>query len=336
MERFILSESSLGSFKTIKFRDAELKSELETALTGATILSFKREFNGETLNFIDGYQTEKELAELSGSRSAIMAPFTNRIKDGIYKFEGAQYKLPFINGKSMHGLLRNREFKLIKSETTKNEIRAVFHCADLRKNAFTGYPFDIDVYVKLAFNGEKIALEIEAENMGETPAPFGTGWHPYFKIGEESVDNLILSVPFKTFIKLDESYLPLAGKAAYKTIKKDDELNFTPSLKPEQREISARKINQCYADPIKNGSDFIETKLISYKQKLELSVYQERGVVYVFTGDGLKSRARKSVAIEPVEFITDSFNRTELKEELLIAPGKKKSFKFGIKLSKIK
>jgi aldose 1-epimerase len=61
-------------------------------------------------------------------------------------------------------------------------------------------------------------------------------------------------------------------------------------------------------------------------------VFQERGLMHVFTGDTLARRPRGALALEPVEFMTNAFNRPECREALALAPGAERSFRFGVEV----
>jgi galactose mutarotase-like enzyme len=66
----------------------------------------------------------------------------------------------------------------------------------------------------------------------------------------------------------------------------------------------------------------------------EIEIFQQGGVTLVYSGDQLTSRKRHSIAIEPMQYITNAFNRKELKEKVLIKPGEKSIFNFGVKAGK--
>jgi aldose 1-epimerase len=51
--------------------------------------------------------------------------------------------------------------------------------------------------------------------------------------------------------------------------------------------------------------------------------------MHVFTGDTLERDQRRSIALEPVEVITNSFNRAELVEHITLAPDSHRSFRCG-------
>lgn len=55
-------------------------------------------------------------------------------------------------------------------------------------------------------------------------------------------------------------------------------------------------------------------------------------VMRVFTGDTLPRDQRTSVAIEPVEAMTNAFNRPEFASAIEITPGETRRFRCGAKL----
>jgi len=64
----------------------------------------------------------------------------------------------------------------------------------------------------------------------------------------------------------------------------------------------------------------------------ELSVWQDRGLVHVFTGDTVARGRRASIAIEPVEVMTDAYNRPDCAAAIRLEPGTRRSFRFGVDL----
>ena len=91
-----------------------------------------------------------------------------------------------------------------------------------------------------------------------------------------------------------------------------------------------RWLDYCYTDCKKSGNGLIESCLLDPETGLEITVFQESGYVYAFSGDTIQHRPRQSMAIEPVQHMTNFFNRPELKKQVTLSPGETSSFKFGI------
>jgi aldose 1-epimerase len=62
-------------------------------------------------------------------------------------------------------------------------------------------------------------------------------------------------------------------------------------------------------------------------------VWQERGVMHVFTGDTLQRDARRSVALEPMECMANAFNRPEWSDEIRLETGAERVYRCGLEPS---
>lgn len=93
MTEFTITESTLGSSPVVVVSGADGAVTASIALRGATLLSWVVTDAGEPIELVDGYATEQELLEQHGVRNGIMAPFTNRQRDGRYEFDGESHDL---------------------------------------------------------------------------------------------------------------------------------------------------------------------------------------------------------------------------------------------------
>ncbi|MCU7491227.1 MAG: aldose 1-epimerase [Bacteroidota bacterium] len=333
MSRYIHTESKFGSFKTIILKDTLSGSSVEIALRGATLLNFFIPLKNKLFNIIDGYQTPKELEEQSGARSCIMAPFSNRIEGGFYEFDDAQHQMynP-VNPQreAIHGFARVIDFEVKKVTTDEHKAELILFTNKLRKDAFKGYPYAVDVEVKFVLKDNELHVDITGHNKGTEAAPFGSGWHPYFKTSDEGVDHLVLTIPASSVIIVDEKLIPLSGEDAYLPISEMPEADFRPSKDIYQNTIGDREVNYCYAD-LQAGSDgIIRSTIRDPKNGLKITVFQKGGVFYAYSADEVKYRPRMSIALEPVQYITNSFNRPELKDKMTLKPGCSVTFSFGV------
>jgi aldose 1-epimerase len=86
MSSFGVEEGRLGSLETLHLTDSGSGSSAVVARRGATLLSWDSAIVGG--GNIDGYVDEDELVSQDGVRSGVMAPFSNRIRNGTYRFDG--------------------------------------------------------------------------------------------------------------------------------------------------------------------------------------------------------------------------------------------------------
>lgn len=332
--RFEVNNSSLGEFKTLLINDKKTKCKIEIALRGATLLSYYVKLAQNIFDIIDGFQSQDELASGTAARCWIMAPFANRIENGIYNFLGKTYFIKPIppRNQAIHGFTSNVDFKIIDTESNDEEIIITFYTNIIRPGVFDGYPFGVDVYIKYIFNGLKLNIEVIAKNVGNEPAPFGTGWHPYFRTSEKGIDHLILTLNANQLIITDKNLIPLKDEKAYGRLSEYLDFNFKDTRKSEERVIKNRVLDNCFANLRVDENGNSSTTLYDPTNNLQIKIFQKGGLTLVFSGDTLPERQRKSIAIEPVQFMTNAFNRPELEEKIRINPGKESRFKFGIEV----
>jgi aldose 1-epimerase len=176
-------------------------------------------------------------------------------------------------------------------------------------------------------------MEIVGENVGARPAPFGCGWHPYFKTSEHGIVRLVLSVPAQGVIRTDDRLLPLEGQAAYGALEGTPDLDFRPTRPAASRRLGKAVLDRCFYGLSADPDGLSRTRLEDPDTGLTLTVVQEGGLMHVFTGDTLPIRPRASIALEPVQFMTNAFNRPEVKDRIALPPGQTSVFRFGVEAS---
>ena len=301
-------------------------------LRGATLVSWQIHQDGELVELTDGYRDQAELLEQSGVRNGVLAPFPNRVADGRYRFAGHEYDLlPGVKGDRTvyHGFARDVPFVLESATTTAEAARIVLRTNEIRPGRFDGYPFALDLTVTYTIAKSEIALEIHAVNVGDTAAPYAAGWHPYFRLdnGTHTIDDLELRLPANTLIRTDHALIPTDGPDCRIDLNELPEMDFR-----DGSVLGGRIIDACYAD-LRFGPDGrAETALRDSRTGRELRVWQESGFMHIFTGDTLPRDQRKSVAIEPVEAMTNAYNRKDFAPAITITPGQSRRFRCGARL----
>ncbi len=336
MNRFELKEAALGKFKTIQLIDNETRTKFEVALKGATPLSFDTHFDGKFFSVLDGFANEEELDKGSGARNWIMTPFANRIRNGKYFFYGEEYQMQPVPPRNsvIHGYTSHELFEIDNVETEKEFIKVALLNKSIRPNVYKGYPFSLDVRVTFILSGTKVTINVAGKNTGCKPLPFFCGWHPYFKTSDKGIEHLILTIDAQSNILMDNNYLPLDGDEAYARILDFPALNFQSQLKNVERIINGRIIDNCFANLYFDDEGIARSILFDPENNLEITLFQKGGVTLVFTGDTLKERKRKSLAIEPMQALTNTFNRSELIDQFTIDAGNEKSFNFGFEVKR--
>jgi aldose 1-epimerase len=319
MTRFSVTPGTFGSFETLVLRDSHSGAEAVMASRGATLLSWQAPVEGQPFELTGGFATPGDFETGEGGRAAIMAPWSNRIEAGTYEWDGRAYKLPINNTEShsaIHGLVRFEDFEASTEVEDDDRATALFVCQAVRADAHEGYPFDVDIHVRVTLRADELELEIGAANVGQADAPFGCGWHPYFRVGEGSVDDWVLTVPARQKIAVDENLIPLPGEAAYVEIADGDDRDFRTGDR-----VGDRVIDCAFNDLARDDEGWLTTTLRNPDTGTTVLVGQDRGLMHVYTGD------RTSLALEPVELMTNAFNRPECRDALRLAPGQKRLFR---------
>lgn len=296
------------------------------ACHGAALIGFEVPRAGRAFDIAAGYRDAAEIVARPGSRFGIMAPFAGRMADARYRFEGADYDLQpgAAPGKreSRHGFVRDADFAVAELVAHAGSARATLSTSIRR---LPGYPFLIDLSVRFTLDAGGLALEARMRNLGDGPAPCFFGWHPYLRVSDGSADEWELEIPARTLIRTGSNLIALAANAAYVPLNDDPALDFRRS-----RRIGDSILDQGYSDLLAEADGRIRTRLTDPKSGFGITLWQERGVMHVFTGDTLQRDARRSVALEPMECMANAFNRQEWSDAVRLEAGAERVYRCGI------
>lgn len=327
LARFVARSGLIDGFDAVELVDRHGGARALFARRGATLLNWTVTHEGQPLALTDGYAAPAEMAGQNGVRNGIMAPFPNRIAAGHYGFGGQPHDLlPGVaEGQRLiyHGFLKNLDMQVAELREGTAQAAVAF-TARIRPGDFAGYPFALDLQVEARLTPRGLALAITAHNAGDAPAPYAAGWHPYVRLGNAPLDRLELTIPACQTVLTDEALIPLAGDAAYAPLAGQPALDFR-----RPRPLGCQVLDNCYADLQAGPDGLIRSRLHDPATGHSLTVWQGGGLVHLFTGDTLARNPRRSVAIEPVEVMTNAFNRPELAEAISLAPGATRSFSCG-------
>lgn len=151
-------------------------------------------------DLLDGYPVDE--MPKSG-RGQVLAPWPNRIADGVYEFDGRSYQLALTDAGehcAIHGLVRWATWRAVEREEARIVMEHVLHPQP-------GYPFTLHLQVEYRLGTDGLTVRATAENMGATACPFGCGFHPYFAPGAPTVDDLVLQIPGREAERLGSTVL---------------------------------------------------------------------------------------------------------------------------------
>jgi len=313
-------------------------SELVVALRGAALLSWRAPWRGPggtvaVEDLVDGYADEAEVASHDAARSAVMAPFVNRLAGGEYVFDGVRHQVPPVlpwDELTMHGFVRALDWEVVARGDdgegrdmtgTVAEVSVTLRTT-VAADTHPGYPFTLELEAEYALGATTMGLALRARNTGGSAAPVALGWHPYLRVpGHADIDRLELTVPAGRAVVTNDGLVPLAGAAAF------GEIDGVGPLR-----LAGVRLDHAFADLRPDADGRARTLVRDPRTGQGLAVWQRSGLVHVYTGDGLVHRERAAVAVEPVETMTDAFNRPDCARALRLEPGAVRSFEVGIEI----
>lgn len=114
----------------------------------------------------------------SDMASFVLAPYSNRLRDGRFVFEGREYVLRpnTADGHTIHGDVRKRRWQVVATEP--EHARFAF---ESRSFSDLNFPFPFDVDLTFALAADRLETQAILRNTGDAPMPAGIGFHPYFR-----------------------------------------------------------------------------------------------------------------------------------------------------------
>jgi aldose 1-epimerase len=332
MGRYVATHENLGAYEVVRLSDQQRQLGVRIARRGATVLSIEMPVDGRLRQFADGYRDAVELEARPSSRFAIMAPFANRIADARYAYDGQEHDLqPGVTGTeraSRHGFVRGVDFTLAEVHADDAGASAVFRSSAIRPETQPGYPYAIDLELRYSVRHDGLRLEAVMRNVGSDTAPCFFGWHPYFRIADSALDGWELSIPARQLVKVDAAAIPLPGAAAFAPVASEPEKDFR-----QRRPIGAVKLDQGYTDLIADPDGRVRSRLRDPISGLELALWQTHGVLLAFTADTVTRDVRRAIALEPMESLTNAFNRPDCAAAIALAPGAERRFVCGVEIN---
>ncbi len=139
------------------------------------------------------------------STGIVLVPWPNRIRDGVWLYEGKPRQLPLNDPEernAIHGLLSVSPYRLLERSAAAVTLAATVFPR-------LGYPFQLDTTVSYALTDDGLDVTHTVRNVGTDAAPVAIGAHPYLKIGGVPTDDLTLTAAVGTRIEVDERLNPV-------------------------------------------------------------------------------------------------------------------------------
>lgn len=116
------------------------------------------------------------LDQVRGSAVYPLAPYSNRIGSGRFRWGGQAYTTRPNFGDSahsIHGIGWQRAWQVASASATE-AVLTLRHAPD------ADWPFALAVTQRITLHDDRLAMSLTAESLDERLQPVGLGWHPFF------------------------------------------------------------------------------------------------------------------------------------------------------------
>ena len=280
--------------------------------TGASIAFGRVRYEGIWLDVMRPTR-KADYGNASLSSCFLMIPWSNRIRDGRFRFDGRSYQLGELksDGTAMHGAVRQRGWSV--GHVTETSIQLAF---DSARHKQVNFPFRFRAEVIYQLDEADFMMTIKIRNVDHRVFPAGFGLHPYFVRGAGAVQ---LSVPCAMNYELDNA-LPTRGYP--QSLPK--ELDFRAL-----RALDAQVIDDVFTARI----DHLPAQIVYPEWNLRLAFYADA----LFKHFVLYTPANQPFfALEPITNANDGFNLYDDGMEdtgvFLLEPGQEKQGTASLRL----
>jgi len=153
----------------------ELQLELWPSI-GGCVASFAWQLGGRRVELMRR-ATPRALPDQDGRQLASfpLFPFSNRVKDGRFSFQGRQVELRRNTPPDhpIHGHVWQMPSTLVGSSATTAELACRYPGAD--------WPWAYSAFQRFSLSTGALEVELELRNDSDSPMPCGFGMHPYYE-----------------------------------------------------------------------------------------------------------------------------------------------------------
>ncbi|MEZ4862204.1 MAG: hypothetical protein R3C14_12885 [Caldilineaceae bacterium] len=156
---------------TVILENSHLRLTVDPA-QGVNVLACAVQRRGEWLPLMPDVAAGQ--SDLKAS-SFVLAPYSNRIEQGKFTFQGQSYQLANGERHASHGDVRGRAWQVEEVTAT------ALHCSfDSRTVPDSNWPWPFTTTLSYTLEEHWLRSHLSICNQGTTPMPAGLGWHPYY------------------------------------------------------------------------------------------------------------------------------------------------------------
>lgn len=275
-----------------------------------------REYNVHDRPVLEPYPLE---AMCDGAHGTPLIPWPNRLENGAYSFEGINYQVAITEpskNNAIHGFTRWRQWQIIDHSKSAAVVGT-------RIYPMTGYPFALEITITYSLDENGLTVTTKADNIGDSPCPYGSGQHPYLSPGSGLIDDCTLILKASTRILTDnEQQLPTGTEEVAGT-----QFDFNVG-----RLLGDTKLDYPFTGLERDETGRAWVKLIGSDGKsAEIWVDRNYRFLEIYTGDTLsKTRRRRGLGTEPMTCPPNAFASGD--SLIRLAPGESIVSEWGCRL----
>ncbi|MEE2521605.1 aldose 1-epimerase family protein [Pseudarthrobacter sp. J75] len=228
-----------------------------------------------------------------GATGITLAPWANRVEDGLWYLDGRKQQLDITEvprNNAIHGLLRNTAYAALDQQA---------HSVSLEATIFPqhGYPFLVrhQVEYSLAAEGGLVVRQTLINDSAKR-APFVLGAHPYLRVGDVPVADLVLTVQAETTLTADGRLIPRGEEP----VRGDHDFR-------SGRRIRAIRLDAAFTGLTHDGG--VARHTLTADDGRSVSLWQDQNCPYVHVFISTEYPGRELVvAIEPMTGPANAFN----------------------------
>ncbi|RLK52720.1 aldose 1-epimerase family protein [Microbacterium telephonicum] len=238
-----------------------------------------------------------------GFRGTTLAPWPNRIVDGVYTFAGERYETPRTDGggraNALHGLASWLDYDVVAQDAASVTLAAVIVPQ-------TGYPWRIRVETTYALADDGLTQSVTLTNESADAAPVGTGPHPYLVAGPAPLDEWEFELPAAQVLEIaGEQMVPVGPRAVTDEADRFD--------RRARRALGDVQIDHAFTGLERDGDEVATVRVLDPSGVgVQMTWGPECPWVQVYTGDlpgGASTPGnRAGIAVEPMTCGPDAFN----------------------------
>lgn len=244
----------------------------------------------------------------------ILVPWPNRIAGGRYQHGGVEHQLDLSEpalGNAIHGLARWARWSAI--DETEDSVELAY---DLPPTP--GYPFALQLAVRWTVSAAGLRAEHRASNIGDAPAPFGLGIHPYLDLAGAVLADVVLQVPGRQHLAVDDALIPTGSHP----------VDGSPLDLRGGTKVGDLALNTAYTD-LQRDSDGLARVLVRTPSGTETTVWMDGAFDYVqLFGCPDFNGGSDALAVEPMTCAPNAFNSGD--GLVVLEPGERWQGSWGI------